>query len=136
LKSDFKKATREASELLENSQGLNEKLEAAIRKADKYKSRLLKIWDDLQWLFRFVKAYTVGEYRKVPWKVIMLAVAAILYFLNPMDIVPDFLSGLGFIDDATVIALVMNAISEHLDDFKQYWAQQKSDSAIPVEPVD
>jgi uncharacterized membrane protein YkvA (DUF1232 family) len=39
---------------------------------------------------------------------------AVAYFVLPADMVPDLLVGLGFTDDATVIAMALAAVGRHL----------------------
>lgn len=39
---------------------------------------------------------------------------AVAYFILPTDFVPDYLAGLGFSDDAAVIATVMSLLGRHL----------------------
>jgi uncharacterized membrane protein YkvA (DUF1232 family) len=40
----------------------------------------------------------------------LLALGAIIYFLDPLDIIPDALVGVGYIDDFAVISLVLGAM--------------------------
>ncbi len=57
-----------------------------------------------------LKAWTTGDYRAMPWKTIVLGLTAVIYFLNPLDLVPDFIPGIGYLDDAVVLGFVMNSI--------------------------
>ena len=61
-----------------------------------------------------VQDYVSGRYREVPWRVIATAAFAVLYFLNPFDLIPDFIPGIGFIDDATLISMAVAALREEL----------------------
>jgi uncharacterized membrane protein YkvA (DUF1232 family) len=49
-----------------------------------------------------------------PVKVRALLWGAAAYFILPTDLVPDMLAGLGFSDDAAVIATVISLLSRHL----------------------
>jgi uncharacterized membrane protein YkvA (DUF1232 family) len=51
-------------------------------------------------------------------------VAAILYFISPLDVIPDFIPGVGYVDDVAVIAWVLNSIAHDLDDFRA-WEQDR-----------
>jgi len=51
---------------------------------------------------------------------LLYALAGVVYFVNPFDILPDFLLGLGFLDDASVIAFVMKSIKSELDRFAEW----------------
>lgn len=116
----FKKAIKQAKELIKQSEKLNQLLNDASTKAQMYKQRIDEVWEETLELIELVKAYARGEYRNIPWKVIVYALAAIIYFVNPLDMIPDFIFGIGFLDDATVIAFIANAIREELKRFKEY----------------
>lgn len=40
--------------------------------------------------------------------------AALAYFVLPIDVVPDFIAGIGFTDDATVLALAFRLVSTNI----------------------
>lgn len=115
----FKKALRQARALINESEKLNQLLNDASQKAKNYKQKIDDVWEETMDLIELIKAYTKGEYRNIPWKAIIYALAAIVYFVNPLDMIPDFIFGIGFLDDATVIAFVANAIREELKRFKE-----------------
>ncbi|MCX7934393.1 MAG: DUF1232 domain-containing protein [Planctomycetota bacterium] len=46
-----------------------------------------------------------------------IIVGALLYFISPFDIVPDFLPGVGYFDDIGVIALVANQVKNAIAKF-------------------
>ena len=60
------------------------------------------------------------------WRIFSLIVAGILYFLTPIDLIPDFLFGVGLVDDAAVLAWVMHAIQRVLDDFAVWESNRPS----------
>ena len=88
--------------------------------------RLKKTWGNLLALCRLIGAWSRGEYKKLPWKSLILALAAIIYFLNPIDISPDMIPGIGFVDDAAMIALVLNSIQGDLRRFLEWEAAKKA----------
>lgn len=45
--------------------------------------------------------------RDTPWKVKAVLGAAIVYLLSPVDLVPDWILGLGFLDDLTIVSLLV-----------------------------
>ena len=120
----FENARKKADEIIDDVERLNRLLQQAINKAQKQKEKLLKVWEDLLLLIELVKAYTRGDYRGIPWKTIIYAIAAIIYFVNPLDIIPDFIFGIGYLDDATVIAFVINAIHNELEHFREFKSEQ------------
>jgi len=76
-------------------------------------SRLLS---DLKALLRLVRAYASGAYKDVSVDSMVLIVGGILYVVSPFDLIPDVLPG-GYLDDAAVLAFVLNQVREELDAF-------------------
>ena len=66
---------------------------------------------------RMIKAYANGSYRQVSWQSLLMIVAAVVYFVMPMDLVPDFLVSLGLLDDAALLGWTVKAFKKEIDDF-------------------
>jgi uncharacterized membrane protein YkvA (DUF1232 family) len=67
--------------------------------------------------FRLIRAVVRREYTEMPWQRLVLIVAGVLYFLTPIDLIPDFILGVGYLDDVAVIAWVMKTVQSDLDAF-------------------
>ncbi len=100
----------------------------ALTKAYRNRRWLLKVWIDLLTVCRLIAAWSRGEYRHLPWKSLVLALAGILYFLNPVDISPDVIPGIGLLDDAGVLALVFNSIRNDLRRYLKWEAARRPSS--------
>ena len=61
---------------------------------------------------------------------IVTIVAALIYFLSPLDVIPDFIPGLGFVDDATIIAFCFMSFKHDLDKYSNWL---KNNDVIDVE---
>ncbi len=61
-----------------------------------------------------VAGYFCATDRKTPVWVRATLMGALAYFVVPADMIPDFVAGLGFTDDATVILAALRAISGHM----------------------
>ncbi len=59
-------------------------------------------------------AYYCATDRKTPAYVKAVLMGAIAYFVTPVDVIPDFIVGLGFTDDAAVLMAALSAIRSHL----------------------
>ena len=68
-------------------------------------------------LGRMVSAYARGHYRDIPWKTLLIVLAALLYFVNPFDLVPDVIPGLGLADDFTVLLWVHANAEKEIEKF-------------------
>ena len=90
-----------------------EKFEAKRSTLDKTK----KFFKQLGLLFELIKDWGSGRYQDIPWTTIAAIAFAILYFINPYDAIPDFIPGVGYLDDAGVISLVLLGFA---NDVKNY----------------
>ena len=75
-------------------------------------------------LGRLVKAYALGHYREIPWKTLLIVVAAIIYFVNPIDLIPDLIPVAGLTDDFGILVWVYNSLSGEIDKFLA-WEQSQ-----------
>ena len=113
----FENAQNKAEEFAKDKQKTDYLLNEALKKAERNKNVLENIWTDLQALIRLIKAWLKSEYTQTPWQTIVFAIAGIIYFVNPFDIVPDFIPGAGYLDDATVIGFVIKSIRREIKQF-------------------
>jgi uncharacterized membrane protein YkvA (DUF1232 family) len=81
---------------------------------------LARVWDDLMSFIRLLRAWAKGSYRQAPWKSVALIIGAILYFISPLDAIPDFIPVLGFADDAFIIAFVMRHVRRDIAAFRNW----------------
>lgn len=80
--------------------------------------------DDLLLLMSLVKDYYQGNYRNIPYKTISAAVVGLLYVLNPIDIIPDFIPFIGHIDDALVLRFCLKLMEKDLLKYKNWKDKQ------------
>ena len=73
---------------------------------------------DLRLLQELLVAWVRGDYRGISSQALLSVVAALLYFLAPVDLVPDWLLGVGLLDDLAVLAWVVRRWQSELDAFK------------------
>jgi uncharacterized membrane protein YkvA (DUF1232 family) len=102
--------------IFENEEKINRKFEK--------KAPLKKYIDLVKNLFFMLKDYKNGNYREMPWHIIGSIVLVLLYVLNPLDIIPDFIPGFGYVDDAAVLALALKLIQADFDNY-MVWRQLK-----------
>lgn len=74
----------------------------------------------LKLLFEMTRDYVSGTYKNVPWFTIATATASLLYFLSPIDLIPDFIPMLGYVDDAMVISLAIKGMQSALREYCQF----------------
>jgi uncharacterized membrane protein YkvA (DUF1232 family) len=92
-------------------------------------------WESLQVLFRLVRTSVSGEYTGLPTPTIVAAVAVLIYFLSPIDLIPDFIPVIGLLDDVALLAWFTTKLKEEMDNFLA-WEQSRPAPAGPSSPVD
>lgn len=79
-------------------------------------------------LFQMLKDYKSKKYTETPWKSIAAIIFALLYVLNPLDLAPDFIPIIGYIDDATVLAFTFKLIENDIERYEM-WQKNKMQCA-------
>ncbi len=123
----IEKTKSKAEEYARDPNKAKKLLDDAVKKAKSYERNrgpLAEVWGYLTALFRLLRAYIRRDYRDIPWGSIVLVIVAIIYFVSPIDLIPDMLPGIGFIDDAAVIAFVVAQIKADLDNFLAWEVEQ------------
>ncbi len=116
---------RKAEHLLLHPEELLALLSTGLKKAYSKRFALIHIFEDFLVLFRLVKAFVTGEYKDTPKKVILWAIFAILYFISPLDAIPDIFPG-GYIDDIAFISFIVKRIRSDLEKFQDWEKRKKS----------
>ena len=88
---------------------------------------LAQVWGDLKLMIGLITDYTKGNYKSVPWKIMAAITAAVVYFVSPIDIVPDFIPFLGYFDDALVIKFALDLARNDLATYAR-WKDTEQDS--------
>ena len=83
------------------------------------KEGLRKVKEDLLLLKDYISDIIHGHYKDYSKKALGLAVAAIIYVISPLDIIPDIFPT-GFLDDATIIAWAIAQLSSELNKYKLF----------------
>lgn len=114
----FKRFKKRATKIINNPGKVLDELTKADVKAEAQGNVIQKFVEDLKLLIRLVRAWANGSYKDVPVTTIVLAVAAIIYFVSPVDFIPDWIPVFGYSDDALVVAFVISAIRGDLEKFR------------------
>ncbi|CAH0345867.1 YkvA family protein [Bacillus sp. CECT 9360] len=97
----------------------------ASNKAKKNELTLKGVWGRLQTMFNMLKAWAKGEYREIPYRSLFMILLSVVYFVSPIDVIPDFLFGLGILDDVALIGFVISQVDKDLETFLE-WEDTKS----------
>ncbi len=107
----------------------------AIENKVKGSGRLSRFSTDIRLMFALVRDYWRGEYRDIPWKSIAAIAGALLYVLNPLDLIPDVILFIGLLDDAGVVALCLKLVESDLHRYAA-WKEHQGSTAPPTSTID
>lgn len=71
----------------------------------------------IELLLNMVSDYFEARYQQVPLSTILSACFALVYFLSPIDLIPDFLLIIGYTDDFIVLSKVWKSIKLDLKNY-------------------
>ena len=93
---------------------------AAWRRADHRNWTIGSAREQVFQLGRLLTAYARGEYRRIPARPLLTLTAALIYFLNPLDLIPDALPALGLTDDFAVLTWVYQSMASEMGAFLEW----------------
>jgi len=106
---------KEVEEILKRRKEVEEKVA---------RGTLRKFLEEVKLFFELLADFLSGRYREVPWYTVAAVAAALLYVLNPFDVIPDFIPVVGQVDDALVITFCLALIEEDLNRYRE-WKRRK-----------
>ncbi|GGM76336.1 hypothetical protein GCM10010967_04900 [Dyadobacter beijingensis] len=127
----FKNAKGKAGRYARNSTRLFELLKEVIGKLQTVgvRENLSEFQTSVLILIRMVKAYASGEYKQLPWKSLVSIVAVLIYFVSPIDLIPDFLPVIGISDDVALVVWLVKTLG---DDIRKFADWEKATKTINI----
>lgn len=83
------------------------------------------IQDSVIALVRMLRSWSSGEYRNISKTSIVAVVAALIYFVNPFDLIPDFIPVIGQIDDILVLGYLIKFLNKEIERYMA-WEKEKN----------
>jgi uncharacterized membrane protein YkvA (DUF1232 family) len=68
-------------------------------------------------LASLIRSYTKKEYTDIPIGSIIAIISALIYFVSPIDFIPDFIPGVGHVDDTVVIAACLKLVESDVEEY-------------------
>ncbi|MCB1279520.1 YkvA family protein [Prosthecobacter sp.] len=92
--------------------------------------KLKKLFEQAKVMLSMVKDYWKGAYREIPYWAISAVSLALLYVLNPADVIPDVIVGIGYLDDATVVAFCLKLVQRELERYQEWQAERAKEGLV------
>lgn len=118
----LEKGKGEAVQLLQDQ----DKMERFLQKLEAKLKEIPNVGEMLSYiptLVSMVRSYMKKEYIDLPVGTMVAIVSALIYFVSPIDIIPDAIPGIGHLDDAAMIALCIKFVG---DDVREYTEWRKT----------
>ena len=117
------KGFKKAEEILENE----DKLEKFLNRLENKLKKVPvggEILSRVPVMISMLRSYFKKEYKDVPIGTLIALISALLYWLAPVDVIPDAIPIAGYVDDATVITACLKLINDDLKEYKA-WRDKK-----------
>ena len=80
---------------------------------------LSKFLKDVKLYFRMLSDVFSRRYTRVPKGTVAAIIGTLLYVLSPVDLIPDVIPVVGYLDDAAVLTLCLKFAKHDVDEYKQ-----------------
>ena len=112
----FEKGFSEAQELLKDE----DKIERLLQRAENKIKSIPAVGEQLSIVPTFislVRSYIRKEYQDLPIGTIIAIVSALIYIVSPVDLIPDFLPGVGHLDDAAMVVACLKLVNSDVEEY-------------------
>ena len=109
-----------------------DKIDKLLKDLERKLKKLPKLGATLSYIPKMallIKSYIKGEYKNVPIATIFALVGAISYFVLPIDAIPDWIPGIGYLDDVGVVGGALFLVKGELDEYMNWRVSTGLDEA-------
>lgn len=125
---ELKKGYKKAEKILKN----REKMERFLQRLEKKLKSIPVLGEKLSYIpamISLLKSYIEKEYTDLPLGTIIAITSALLYFVSPIDLVPDSIPVIGYFDDAAVVAACWKLVES---DVKEYLKWREDNNKVVI----
>ncbi|MGD9328767.1 MAG: YkvA family protein [Cyclobacteriaceae bacterium] len=125
----FIRAFENAKRIFSNKKKVLETLDNAFKKSidlENENGEISSLTEKVKLFILMIQSYVKGEYREIPFKSILLIFTGLIYFINPFDLIGDFIPGIGYIDDIGLILWILKSVEEDVVRFKENYIDIQS----------
>jgi len=82
--------------------------------------KLSGLFESVKLFIRMVRSHVSGEYKDIPKRTLTLIVFGLIYFLMPLDAIPDFIPITGYVDDLTLLLWIYKSIQKDISAYREW----------------
>lgn len=87
---------------------------------------------DIACMVSLVRSYIKKEYTDIPLGTILSIVVTLLYIISPVDLIPDVIPGVGYLDDIALLVWVLKSIHSDVEEYKQWRVDNNKQIIIEI----
>lgn len=132
VKEQIDKFSEKAKKIIDNPEKVSAVLEKAISLCDdlSYLRIIGKHFKQASLVCNMLNDYICKRYTKIPSATVITLLAAVLYFVSPIDIIPDFIPLIGHLDDMIVFGFVTDATKVDLKKYEKWKKENEKPDLI------
>ncbi|HRH57941.1 MAG TPA: YkvA family protein [Chitinophagales bacterium] len=108
---------KQAERIISSDTKVSKLLDEVFLKIGEATESFYKTQDNIIALTRMVRSWAKGDYKNISTSSIIAVVAALIYFVNPLDLIPDFIPIIGQIDDIFIIGYLIKTVNKEIERF-------------------
>lgn len=122
IKKQLNKFYEKAKKIIDDK----DKVKEVLAKAKKIFKKLSNIpllgryLNDIAMLCDMISDYIDKSYTVVPIATIICILASIIYLVSPIDLLPDTLPGIGYLDDIGLMGVIIEALSNDINSYREW----------------
>lgn len=116
---------KEAEDLANNNLMVGKLLDMAFEKIGEASDKFFIFQNKSNAMMRMLKAWYAKEYTGVSKKAILSLIASLIYFVNPIDLIPDFIPVVGKFDDILILGFITNKLNNEIQKFMAWEEAQQ-----------
>ncbi|WP_143960124.1 YkvA family protein [Litoribacter populi] len=109
----------QAQKISKNDVKLKKLMDSASVKLQKFSKnpQVVEMIGHVDVLFRMIRAHVNGSYKGFSTKSLGMIALGLVYFVTPIDLIPDFIPVIGYVDDLTVLLAVIKTLQSDIQKF-------------------
>ena len=132
IKKQIDKFSEKAKQIIDNPEKVSAVLKKAVSLCDDLSNlRIIgKYFNEAALVCSMIDDYICKRYTQIPMATVITLLAAVLYFVSPIDIIPDFIPVIGHLDDMVIFAFVRDAAKADLKKYEKWKKKNENPDMI------